>query len=363
MSGTGDRSGDPGDGAAGAAPPATFAGAAPPAAGPLLVIMEPAPVEGRGSSGTVLAAEGARLAAALGVEVRRVTWEARPDSEPEPGPDPYALADALAGAAARERAVAVLLADTDTGRVLAPLVASRLGSGAVIGCSDVVVRPAGAAPLERWSLVFAKPVYGGWLERETEAAAGTVPVATLDLTGLPEPEPFADTFPVAGGAPAANVVSTLEVAQVVGPAEPRVRRLELVPPDPRLVDLVYARRIVAAGSGSVSGRLLAAARELAELLQGSVGATRPVVDDGLLPKERLIGQTGRTVAPELYLALGLSGSPHHVAGVRRAGRIVAINRDPRAPIFQFADVGYVADLEVVLPALVKKIKEYRDGCE
>ena len=101
-------------------------------------------------------------------------------------------------------------------------------------------------------------------------------------------------------------------------------------------------------------------RELADLLEGSVGATRPMTDDGRLPKERLIGQTGRTVAPELYLALGISGSPHHVAGVRGADRVLSVNRDVRAPIFQFSDVGYVADLETVLPALVRRISEWRD---
>jgi electron transfer flavoprotein alpha subunit len=100
--------------------------------------------------------------------------------------------------------------------------------------------------------------------------------------------------------------------------------------------------------------------ELADLLQGSVGATRPVTDEGRLPKERLIGQTGRSVTPELYVALGVSGSPHHVAGVRSADRVLSVNRDVRAPIFQFSDVGYVADLEEVLPALVRRISEWRD---
>jgi electron transfer flavoprotein alpha subunit len=80
-----------------------------------------------------------------------------------------------------------------------------------------------------------------------------------------------------------------------------------------------------------------------------------------LPKERLIGQTGRTVAPELYVALGVSGSPHHVAGVRNADRVLSINRDVRAPIFQFSDVGYVADLQEVLPSLIDKIKAWRDA--
>ena len=142
-----------------------------------------------------------------------------------------------------------------------------------------------------------------------------------------------------------------------------MQRLELLPPDAKSVDLVHARRIVAAGMGTTSGELLSAVHELAELLDGSVGATRPVVDEGRLPKERLIGQTGRSVTPDLYVALGLSGSPHHVAGVRKADTILAVNRDPRAPIFQFSDVGYVADLEQVLPALVTRIKEWRDAGE
>lgn len=300
----------------------------------LLVLVEP-PFVGEGTSGPVLAAEGARLAGALGVAVRLGTWPEGAIS------DFAALAAAAADLVRRARPVAVILADTDTGRQLAPMIAHELGSGCVTGCSDVLVR--GGA------LVFVKPVYGSWLEHDIEASPGTVPVATLDLAGLEAPDAEAAGLP------------TPEVLEVHISSTSPVRRLGLVPPDPRSVDLVHARRIVAAGAGSASDRLLAAVRELAELLEGSVGATRPVVDDGRLPKERLIGQTGRTVAPDLYLALGLSGSPHHVAGVRRAERILAVNKDVRAPIFQFSDVGYVADLEVVLPALVERIKEWRDA--
>ncbi len=84
---------------------------------------------------------------------------------------------------------------------------------------------------------------------------------------------------------------------------------------------------------------------------------------GALPKERLIGQTGKNVTPDLYIALGISGSPHHMAGVRKADRVLSVNRDVRAPIFQFSDIGYVADLELVLPGLVNKIKEWRGAAE
>jgi electron transfer flavoprotein alpha subunit len=310
-------------------------------AGTLLVVVEPPrdgseTAGGRQPVGGALITEGTRLARELGVDARFVTWPA------DPAADLGSLATAVADRAREMGPVAVILADTDIGRQLAPMVAHRMGSGAVVGCSDVLVR--GAA------LSLVKPAYGGWLEREIDPATGTVPVAALDLPGMGEPELPPEVL---------QVPEVLEVEPPVGPAS--IRRLDLAPPDPRSVDLVHARRIVAAGSGSASERLLAAAGELAELLGGSVGATRPVVDDGRLPKERLIGQTGRTVSPDLYLALGISGSPHHVAGGQKADRIVSINRDARAPIFQFSDVGYVADLEVVLPALVQKIKEWRDA--
>jgi electron transfer flavoprotein alpha subunit len=318
----------------------------------LLVVVEP-PSEGSEPVGAVLLAEGARLARELGADRHPVTWPARPDVDLEQ------LAAVLVDLVERTRQVALLLADTDVGRQLAPMVAHRLGSGAVVGCSDVFVReePRSGGGAGRRTLVCVKPVYGGWLEREIDPAAGFVPVVTLDLAGMEAPES------PAGGLPAPEVVE-MEIgalATVETLAPPRVRRLELVAPDARSVDLIHARRIVAAGSGSASERLLLAAHELAELLEGSVGATRPVVDDGLLPKERLIGQTGKTVSPELYLALGISGSPHHVAGVRGADRILSVNRDVRAPMFQFSDIGYVADLEVVLPGLVQKIKEWRDA--
>ena len=291
------------------------------------------------------------------MQARFVTWPAGPDVDFD------SLAGAVAGAVNAADPVAVLVQDGDAGRQLAPLVAQRLGTGAVLGCSDATVeggrsvaagpdRTAGGEPSPP-ALTFVKPVYGGWLEQDVAAAPGFVPVATLDLAGIETPEAAAEA--------AAAVLAGAEVVPWATGSFPRVRHIETLVPDARSVDLVHAKRIVAAGMGSASETLLAAVHELADLLEGSVGATRPVVDEGHLPKERLIGQTGRTVAPDLYVALGISGSPHHVAGVRNANRVLSINRDVRAPIFQFSDVGYVADLEAVLPALMAKIKEWRDA--
>jgi electron transfer flavoprotein alpha subunit len=357
------------DGRRAAAP----APAAPPAAapGPVLVVVEPLGDAADAADATArltLAAEAARVAGALRADTRFVTWQDDPDV------DLAALAAALAAAALRVAPVAVLVQDGDLGRQLAPLIAQGLGTAAVLGCSDVVVASAAAqcrsgavgtgdagrgaagmadAAQSAAPLTFVKPIYSGWLEQQVRAAACFTPVVTLDLAGLEPTEAAAEE--------AAAALAEAEMVACPPTSLPRVRHIDTVAPDARSVDLVHAKRIVAAGMGTADEKLLAAVHELADLLEGSVGATRPMVDDGHLPKERLIGQTGRTVTPDLYVALGISGSPHHVAGVRRADRVLSINRDTRAPIFQFSDIGYVADLEAVLPALIAKIKKWRDA--
>ncbi|MFH1646542.1 MAG: FAD-binding protein [Chloroflexota bacterium] len=117
------------------------------------------------------------------------------------------------------------------------------------------------------------------------------------------------------------------------------------------------------GAGAADDDILPLVEELAALLEGAIGTTRPVVDGGKIPKERLIGQTGKVVSPDFYLALGISGATHHVGGIQESGRIVAINRDPHAPIFQSADAGITADLRDVLPLLIDRIKRAKDHGE
>ena len=131
-----------------------------------------------------------------------------------------------------------------------------------------------------------------------------------------------------------------------------------MPPDFRTVDIPFARRIVGVGSGA--SPLINLSEALALLLEGSIAATRPVVDDGFVPRERMIGQTGKTVSPGLYVALGISGSPHHVAGIQPAGRVLSLNIDAGAPIFGFSDTGFVCDLAGLLPKLIDRINRYRD---
>jgi electron transfer flavoprotein alpha subunit len=308
----------------------------------VVVAVTPPPREGVADSAPALAACAAALSGRLGARTATLTWE----------PADEADLDGLSGAVARvlrDRAARVaIMADGDLERQLAPMVALKLRTSAAVGCSDVVVRDGEA--------VYVKPVQGGWLEREVTFAPGFVQIATVQVDAA------------VGGTPVGPPESrgTRWIARVAGRrggGEAPVRRLDIVPPDPRTVDLVHARRIVGVGVGGAGDEVREAVEELAELLQGSLGATRPVVDDGRLPKERLIGQTGRTVAPDLYLALGISGSPHHVAGIQGADHIVAVNQDEYAPIASFSDASFVAHLEDVLPALVRRLRAIRDGDE
>jgi electron transfer flavoprotein alpha subunit len=144
------------------------------------------------------------------------------------------------------------------------------------------------------------------------------------------------------------------------PAGPSARVTGRIPPDPQTVDLTEAEVIFSAGKGcdpAVFDQL----KELCRLLNVSFGVTRPVFDLGWTGFERMVGQTGRTVTPRFYLALGISGSMHHVGGIKDSRRIVAVNSDAKAPIFINSDEGFVADLRDVLPRLLERVKSTTGG--
>jgi electron transfer flavoprotein alpha subunit len=235
----------------------------------------------------------------------------------------------------------LLLAHTDRGGELAPCIASSLDTLAVTDCVDIRIKDR--------KLVYVRLLYGARLEQEVSFAEPWLEVATIRHevfdAGKTEPGRHLEVIRI-GAEPRPGLVSP--------------KTLERVPPDYKTVDVLYAKRIVGVGSGCDEPALLKLVGELCELLEGSMGTTRPMVDDGYLPRERLIGQTGKTVAPELYIALGISGSPHHVAGIQGSKEILSLNRDPRAPIFGASDAGYVCDIKTLLPKLIDRIKRYRD---
>lgn len=133
------------------------------------------------------------------------------------------------------------------------------------------------------------------------------------------------------------------------------RIVERIPADPLTVDVTEAEVMVSAGLGC-DEQGFSQVEELSRLINASLGVTRPVYDEGYAGFERMVGQTGKTVAPRFYLALGISGSMHHIGGIKESKRIVAVNIDPKAPIIPNSDECFVADLREVIPLLIKRVK-------
>ncbi|MBI4786388.1 MAG: electron transfer flavoprotein subunit alpha/FixB family protein, partial [Chloroflexi bacterium] len=131
---------------------------------------------------------------------------------------------------------------------------------------------------------------------------------------------------------------------------------QLIEPEAADVDITKQDILVSVGRGIQSADNLELVEELANALGGAVSASRPIVDNGWLPKARQVGKSGSTVKPKLYFAVGISGAPEHLEGMRDAPLIIAINSDPNAPIFDVAHYGIAADLFDVVPALTEKIK-------
>ncbi|MHB1743392.1 MAG: electron transfer flavoprotein subunit alpha/FixB family protein [Acidobacteriaceae bacterium] len=127
------------------------------------------------------------------------------------------------------------------------------------------------------------------------------------------------------------------------------------------VDLSQSQVIVAVGRGIKEQKNLAMAEELAKLLGGDIAASRPICDAGWLPLDRQVGSSGQTIAPKLYIALGISGAIQHIVGMKGSRTIVAINKDAEAPIFEIADIGVVANLFDIVPPLMEEIKKTKAG--
>jgi electron transfer flavoprotein alpha subunit len=154
----------------------------------------------------------------------------------------------------------------------------------------------------------------------------------------------------AGGKAAVKAVSV-----DLKPEEIRTKPLELFREAKQAVDLTQAPILVSVGRGIKAPENIQMAEKLAKLMGGEISASRPICDEGWLPMERQIGSSGQTVAPKLYLALGISGAIQHVVGMKGSRTIAAINKDPNAPIFEVADYGIVGDLFEVVPALIEEL--------
>ncbi|HEX7122970.1 MAG TPA: electron transfer flavoprotein subunit alpha/FixB family protein [Gemmatimonadaceae bacterium] len=233
---------------------------------------------------------------------------------------------------------AVVLSASAQGRDLAPRVAAKLQ---VPLASDVV------------ALAFD----GDALEVRHFTYAGKV-LATLRLTATPAVVSVRPGAIAAEKAPRQGSIES--VAPVGDPSASRLVVTETIRGDTRKLDLAEAPVIVSGGRGLKSAENFKLVEELAEAFgNAAVGATRAVTDEGWRPHSDQIGQTGRQVSPDLYVAVGISGAIQHLAGMRTARTIVAINRDKDAPIFKVADYGIVGDVFEVVPALTAAIREVR----
>src|SRR5207302_1361458 len=156
---------------------------------------------------------------------------------------------------------------------------------------------------------------------------------------------------------AAGSAPVEKFAPVLSASEIRTRPLDRFRESARAVDLSAAELIVAVGRGIKEAGNIPLVQELADAIGAELAASRPICDEGWLPMERQVGSSGQTVGPKMYMAVGISGAIQHLVGMKGSRVIVAINKDPNAPIFEVADYGIVGDLFQVVPELIEAIKK------
>lgn len=233
----------------------------------------------------------------------------------------------------------VLYGATTNGRDLAPRVACRLETGLTADCTGLDIEE------ETGLLLSTRPTFGGNL-MATIACPNTRPQMSTVRPGVFK-KPAYD---------AARAGSITEESLHIHPSEVRVKLVNRIKEISEAVNLEEAEIIVSGGRGLKNAENFALIRELAELLGATVGASRAAVDSGWIPHAHQVGQTGKTVAPKVYFAIGISGAIQHLAGMKGSDTIVAINKDASAPIFSVADYGIVGDLFEVVPALIQELK-------
>ena len=224
----------------------------------------------------------------------------------------------------------VLVAGNTFGKDLLPRVAAKLGAPQV---SDVM---AVHSPIS-----FDRPIYAGNAITTVEAPATPAVVATIRLASF--------------NAVAATGSATVEKTTVDATLPTHTRFIGLEAQKSERPELQSAARVVSGGRALGSSDAFKIIYSLADKLKAGVGASRAAVDSGYVPNDMQVGQTGKIIAPELYVAVGISGAIQHLAGIKDAKTIVAINKDPEAPIFEIADYGLVGDLFTVLPELEAKV--------
>ncbi len=253
----------------------------------------------------------------------------------------------------------MLFGASSIGRDVAPRLASRIKTGLVADCTGLRMAKeqeeldrevaCGCTDPER-ALLMTRPTFGGNL------------MATLMC---PRTKPQMAT--VRPGVMKKIAKDTTRTGELVEfkvdfvPEDMNIEILEVVKSEKKAVDLTEAKLIVSGGRGIGGPEGFGIIRDLAKALGAEVGSSRACVDAGWIEKDRQVGQTGKTVRPDLYVACGISGAIQHVAGMENSGFIVAINKNEAAPIFQVADLGIVADLKVIVPKLTEAVNKFNES--
>ncbi len=244
---------------------------------------------------------------------------------------------AVAEVAKKINPAVVMCAATATGKDLAPAVAALLNAGVAGDCTGVEVQDG--------KVSVVRPVFAG---KTYESVQFKTDIAVISI----RPNVFqVGSVEQSKEAPVEDAGVTVEAGDVKESVK------EVVATSSGMVELTEADVIVSGGRGMKGSENFAIIEELAVTLNAAVGASRSAVDEGWRPHSDQVGQTGKTVSPQLYIACGISGAIQHLAGMRTSKCIVAVNKDPEAPIFQIADYGIVGDLFEIVPAMNEEIKK------
>lgn len=248
--------------------------------------------------------------------------------------EPYT--DALVYLIEKHRPEIVIAGATSEGRSLMPRVAARLRTGLTADCTGLDINEDGL-------LVQTRPAFGGNIMAQILCENRRPQMATVRYKVMEEAKE---------GKRSGDVI--IEDFKI-GEYKTRILRKEI--DTTQKINLEDADIIVSGGRGLKEPKNFALLQELADLLGGALGSSRPPVDDGWIPYSHQVGQTGKTVRPKVYIACGISGSIQHLAGMSSSDYIIALNKDPDAPIFNEADLGIVGDLFEVVPELIKRLKK------
>jgi len=237
----------------------------------------------------------------------------------------------------------LLLGQTSIGRDLAPRLAFKLNTAVAMDCLELAIDPDSKLMLQ------TKPVYGGNAQAifTCESYPQMATVRVKAMTPLERD--------------ASRQGEVVAIKAELDPSAIRTKVLEKVPEEVEGIKLEDAEVVVSGGRGIGSAEGFKQLEELAKILRGAVGATRPPCDNGWVSDLLQVGLTGKIVAPELYIGVALSGSSQHMSGCSGSKNIVAINKDPEANIFKVAQFGVVGDWKKVLPAFTDKVKELLAG--